>query len=76
MTGSDKGRENWLRVIAKRRGYRLVKSRLRDPYAVGYGLYRVENADGTEVAGFYSPDGLGLTLDEVETRLKAQWSAR
>jgi hypothetical protein len=34
-------RENRVRRMAKRRGYRLVKSRSRDPQAVDYDLYAV-----------------------------------
>jgi hypothetical protein len=71
MDQDTKVRENRMRRAAERRGYRLTKSRRKDPYALGYGLFRVETADGVEVAGFYSPDGLGLTLDEVERRFSA-----
>lgn len=75
MDQAIKVRENRMRRAAERRGYRLVKSRRKDPYALGYGLFRVETEDGVEVAGFYSPDGLGFTLDEVE-RLFSQPPAR
>ena len=34
-------RENRVRRMAKRRGYRGVKSRSQDPQAVGYDLYAV-----------------------------------
>jgi hypothetical protein len=34
-------RENWLRRAVARQGYRLVKSRSRDPHAVDFGLYAV-----------------------------------
>ena len=36
---TDKIRENRLRRTADRQGYRLVKSRSRDPHAVDYALY-------------------------------------
>jgi hypothetical protein len=65
MDQDIKVRENRMRRAAERRGYRLTKSRRKDPY-------RVETADGIEVAGFYSPDGLGLTLDEVERRFSTE----
>ncbi len=39
MDTSEKVRENRLRRMADRQGYRLVKSRSRDPRAVDFGLY-------------------------------------
>lgn len=69
MDDSIKVRENRLRRMAGRQGFRLVKSRRRDPYAIDYGTYRVETADGVEPARFASPGGWGLKLDEVERRL-------
>jgi hypothetical protein len=38
---SEKTRENRLRRMADRQGYRLAKSRSRDPHAVDYGRYAV-----------------------------------
>jgi hypothetical protein len=35
----DKVKENRLRRMADRRGYRLMKSRSRDPQAIDYSLY-------------------------------------
>ena len=55
--------------MAGRQGFRLVKSRRRDPLAVGYGKYRIETADGVEPKRFASPMGWGLTLSEAEERL-------
>ena len=39
MSRNDKVLENRLRRMADRHGYRLGKSRSRDPRAVDYGLY-------------------------------------
>jgi hypothetical protein len=39
MDPAEKTRENRLRRVAERRGFRLEKSRLRDPRAIGYGRY-------------------------------------
>lgn len=72
MDQDTKVRENRMRRAAERRGYRLVKSRRKDPHALGYGLFRVETANGMEVAGFHSPNGLGFTLDEVERLFSAE----
>jgi hypothetical protein len=62
---TDKTREIRLRRAAQRRGLRLEKSRRRDPYALGYGTYKLTNPSTHEtVAGdrFH----YGLTLDQVE----------
>jgi hypothetical protein len=69
MDMKEKTRENRVRRAVERRGLRLVKSRRRDPMAIGYGKYRVETGDGVEATGFDSAMGWGLTLDEVEDRL-------
>ena len=69
MDQDEKVRENRVRRAVERRGLRLVKSRRRDPMAVGYGKYRIETGDGIEATGFDSTMGWGLTLDEVEDRL-------
>jgi hypothetical protein len=69
MDSSTKVRENLARRMVARRGYRLVKSRRRDPKAVDYRRYRVEVAKDVEGIGFKSPDGHGFTLDEIEERL-------
>ena len=68
----DKVRELRLRRMASRRGYRLSRSRVRDPRAVGFGLYAlVDENTGKAV----NPDIVGRwkhswTLDEVEKWLR------
>lgn len=69
MDTPEKVRENRLRRMVYRRGYGFHKSRFRDPMAVGFGRIRVVTPDGCEAAGFESAGGLGLTLDELESRL-------
>ena len=69
MENAEKVRENRIRRMAERQGFRLVKSRRRDPFAVDFGRYRVETGDGVEATAFTSAMGWGLTLDEVEKRL-------
>jgi hypothetical protein len=64
MAGEEKARENRLRRAAKRQGLRLVKSRRRDPLAVGYGLYWVVATDGDALL----PDQ-AMNLDAVEAHL-------
>lgn len=59
---AEKVRENRLRRIAERRGYRLIKSRRRDPLAINYGTYTVN--DPTINVNF--PHCSNVGLDEVE----------
>lgn len=53
---TEKGRENRLRRMATRQHRTLTRSRLRDPYAVNYGVYYL---DDTRVG----------TLEDVEAVL-------
>lgn len=61
----DKVRENRLRRKLDRMGYRLAKSRRRDPDAVDYGCYAITNPSNHVVWG--AGNGwFSLNLDEVE----------
>ena len=63
MSGVDEAlrvRENRLRRMAGRQGYKMHKSRRRDPLATDYMTYRLSRG-----AAVTKP----LTLDEVEKRL-------
>lgn len=60
MDDSAKVRENRIRRMADRQGYRLLKSRRRDPLATDFGTYRLSRGAVTTRM---------LTLDEVEDRL-------
>ncbi len=66
----DKAYENRMRRMAARQGLRLQKCRRRDPWAVGYGTYRIVN-ERTEKVVYGSADAYGLSLHDVERRLKA-----
>ena len=46
MENTAKARENRLRRKAERQGYKLEKSRLRDPDATGYGTFTLTAARG------------------------------
>ena len=59
MEQSEKVRENRLRRMTERQGFRFVKSRRRDPRAVDFGKYRIETADGVEATRFASMMGGG-----------------
>jgi hypothetical protein len=65
MENAEKVRENRLRRMAERQGVRLVKSRRRDPRAVGFGRYQLD--DGT--APLTVDAAYCLTMDDVERRL-------
>jgi hypothetical protein len=69
MAGADKVRENRLRRGAERQGLRLVKSRRRDPRAVGYGTYMLVDAHTAAMVAKGLPDGYGLSLDDIERQL-------
>ena len=61
----DKVKENRLRRILARRGYRLEKNRIRDRYADGYGLYEIWGEGNVAVSCSTRP-GDRFTLNEVE----------
>ena len=64
---TEKVRENRLRRMADRQGYRLVKSHRHDQRAVGYGCYEltsIEHVDG--VFGLGPTGQPKATLDDVE----------
>ena len=66
MDQADKVRENRLRRKADRLGYRLSRSRRRDPDALDYGMYELIDLR-TGGAAHEMPLGRpNLTLDEVE----------
>ena len=66
-------RENRLRRVAQRRGFRLVKSRRRDPRAIDYGGYQLRRGrdivTDIPVSKRYHPDTCLNTLDEIEAYL-------
>jgi len=70
MSPSDyKVLDNKMRRMVQRRGYRLSRSRVRDPGAIGYGVYWIINPKYNLIeAG--DPQN-GMTLSEVE-----QWLAK
>ena len=67
MTGlAEKVRENRLRRMADRQGYRLTKSRRRDPRAIDYGSYWLADASTN---GPVLGEQWGTDLDEIEELL-------
>lgn len=72
MSSTEKSRETVLRKQAARRGLRLERSRRRDEYAGGYGLYRFVYAYDGRLASSpnaYTED-YTLTLEEAELWLQ------
>lgn len=65
MSPDEKVKENRLRRTADRRGFRLTRSRRRDPRAVDFGRYWLTDK---RTSALVTPDA-GLTLDEVEEYL-------
>jgi hypothetical protein len=65
---ADKVRENRLRRKLDRMGYRLEKSRARDPDAITYGGFQIiDHQAGGVVAGWGNANrGFAFTLDDVE----------
>lgn len=64
MDVADKTRENRVRRVAKRRGFRLEKSARRDKQATDYGRYRLREV------GYGAPEEpFELTLDQAERKL-------
>ena len=63
---SEKVREARIRRAVDRRGYRLLKSRRRDPKAIDFGKFWITDLRNHQVYG----DQWGATLDEIETWLE------
>jgi hypothetical protein len=70
--GDFKVRENRLRRVADRQGYRLQKSRARDPQDITFGGYQlVELESGGVAFGFGNANrGYAASLDDIEEWLK------
>ncbi len=62
----DKARENRARRAAERQGFRLVKSRVRDPLAVSYGWYIMRGH--RQLAHFRDLDGAEGWLADPQSR--------
>ena len=67
-----KVRENRIRRKLIRMGYRLIKSRRRDPQAYDYGGYMIVDECNRVVSGTESGLAFELTLDNVEDWIKQQ----
>jgi hypothetical protein len=72
VTNARKIRENRLRRALYRQGYRLMKSRARDPRDLTYGGYQiVDPTTGGIAAGWGNANhGYGLDLDDAESWAK------
>jgi len=62
--------EDRIRRAANRQGFTLVKSRRRDPRAVGYGCYMLTDTATNSVVMGVGPTGEpGANIEEVESYL-------
>jgi hypothetical protein len=68
MVDVEKVREARLRRMCDRRGFRLDKSRRRDPNAIGFGGFKVVDSRDNVVLGHVGHE-FSATLDEIETWL-------
>ncbi|MFJ2217947.1 hypothetical protein ACIQVO_35945 [Streptomyces sp. NPDC101062] len=68
-TSARKIEETRLRDVARRRGMALHRSRVRDPQALGYGLYRIADAETGAVIAGSGVGGYTMTLHEVTAYL-------
>ena len=62
-------REKRMRRAARARGYRLVKSRSRDPKSPSFGCYVVIDAERDAVVLGAEPHAFSASLDQVESFL-------
>jgi hypothetical protein len=62
---ADKIRENRLRAAAKRQGYRLIKSRRRDPRALSFDRYMLAAPGGGGIGVHKDTGEPAWSLDEV-----------
>lgn len=66
----EKVRENRVRRVAERRGYRLTRSRRRDPLAFDFGGYMLVETFRNVVVLGGEPHAFAASLDDVETYLE------
>ncbi len=62
----DKVRENRLRRMAERQGFRLIKNRRRDPRAYDFGGYMILDPENNGVVAGHTPTAFSFTLNDVE----------
>lgn len=67
---TNKVRENRLRRLLSRRGYRLVKTRRRDPAARDYARFLIIDTTTNGVVAGAQPFAFSLTMDDVEAWLE------
>jgi hypothetical protein len=67
----EKVRENRLRRMADRQGYRLLRSRARDPQDITFGGYQVVELETSGIVFGFGNAGRGYdaALDEIEAWL-------
>jgi hypothetical protein len=69
--GVRKIRDNRARRMAARQGYRLMKSRRRDPRSISYGEYQIVDPDRKAIVAGELDSPWSLSLEEVEAWLQS-----
>jgi hypothetical protein len=69
---ADRVRENRLRRMAQRQGYRLERSRRRDPRAIDYGGYQLIDIETSGVVFSQPPLEHPADLDDIERFLTTE----
>jgi hypothetical protein len=68
----EKVMENRVRRVAHRRGYKVIKSRRRDPKAIDYGGFMLIDARKNTVILGGSPIAYSATIEEIESYLASE----
>lgn len=80
MDQAMKVRENKARRAAERRGWKLERSRKRDPHALGFGMYMLLDAAGKPLpitSEVFLPDlPHSATLEQIEAALGITHTSR
>ena len=72
MMVQERSREQRLRRAAQRQGYKLVKSRRRDPRALGYGRWYIVDVAGNYIVVGTEGGHANMDLDAVEEWLTSE----
>jgi hypothetical protein len=72
MMVQERSREQRLRRAAERQGYKLVKSRRRDPRALGYGRWYIVEAERNFIVIGTEGGHPNMDLDAVEEWLTSE----
>ena len=66
MTNKEKTRENRARRVLLRLGYRLMKSKRKDPRAIDYGGYMIVDDSYNVIVEGSDPIAFSMDIEDVE----------